>query len=120
MKDLIELSCKSGVVKSTDGWYTSAQGIPTGGVPCVELGNITVYYVLHHLAYNDNVRPPELLNLLRYVDDGLGFWTGDEESFKTWMTNLNVSSTDIFGLSFTFELFEMDKFAQFFGHCSEI
>ena len=113
LKDLIKLSCKSGVVKSIDGWYISLQGLPTGGAPCVELGNITVYYVLHRLAYNDNVRPPELVDLIRYVDDGLGFWSGDEETFKIWMRGLNELSTNTFGLSFTFEIFEMDKFAQF-------
>ena len=113
LKDLIELSCRSGVVKSKDGWYTSAKGIPTGGVPCVHIANITVYYVLSRLAFNANVRPPELISLLRFVDDGLGFWKGSQESFNVWMENLNEVSTEEFGLSFTYELFEEDQFAQF-------
>ena len=63
--------------------------------------------------YQQHTHPPELVNLLRYVDDGLGFWKGSEDSFVDWMSSLNISSKDQFGLSFTYEFFETDQFANF-------
>ena len=113
IKQLIELSCRSGVVKSNDKWYAAQKGIPTGGVPCVDIGNISVYFVLEHLVYQQHTRPSQLVSLLRYVDDGLGFWKGSEETFVSWMSSLNESSTDQFGLSFTYEFFDTDQFANF-------
>ena len=113
IKHLIYLSCKSGVVKSKDVWFESKRGIPTGGVPCVDIGNITVFYVLDCLVYQKNVRPTELVSLLRFVDDGLGFWKGSERKFEKWIKTLNESSMSQFGLSFTHEFFETNQFAQF-------
>ena len=79
----------------------------------MDIGNITVFFVLDHLAYQENVRPTELVSLLRFVDDGLGFWKGSERKFECWMKSLNESSKSQFGLSFTYDFFKVDQYAQF-------
>ena len=101
------------MVKSNEEWFVSKIGIPTGGVACVDIGNITVHFVLDQLVYQEHTRPSQLVSLLRYVDDGLGFWKDSKESFVSWVKSLNELSKPQFGLSFTYEFFEVNQFAHF-------
>lgn len=82
IKNLIELSCQSGVVKSNIEWFVSKIGIPTGGVACVDIGNIALHFVLDQIVYQEHARPSQLVSLLRYVDDGLGFWKDTKEYLR--------------------------------------
>ena len=39
-------------------------------------------------------KPELMMNVVeakRYIDDGAGFYTGSERTFKTWMNNVNVA-----------------------------
>ena len=48
---LVRHSLKSAVGKFDGYWYRQKKGIPTGGSLCVELANITVYYVMRKQVY---------------------------------------------------------------------
>ena len=113
LKELIDLSFKSAVVKFQNCWYVSENGIPTGGIPSVDLGNITVFYVMRHLVYNPEVRPVEMCSFMRFVDDGTGIWQGAITHFHEWIDVLKQSSVALYGLDFTYEVHPITEPCQF-------
>ena len=90
--DMVISGFESAVVNFRGEWFGVEEGVPTGGITSVSVANISVYYVFKMLIYSQENK---LLDFLRFVDDGLGFLSGDEETFKIWMRGLNESSTDI-------------------------
>ena len=113
LRNHLELSFRSAVVKYGDNWYAGVNGIPTGGIPSVDAGNISVYYVLKKLVYSADVKPEQLLLFLRFVDDGSGIWNGTEQSFLIWFENFRLTSVAEYGLDFTFTLNPVTQFTQF-------
>ena len=73
-------------------------GVPTGGIPSVDLGNISVFYVLNRLVFNDIMQPKEILHFIRFVHDMSGVWKGTKESFQEWFTILMNASVLLYGL----------------------
>ena len=73
-------------------------GVPTGGIPSVDLGNISVFYVLKQLVFNDVMQPKEIPHFIRFVDDMSGVWKGTKESFHEWFTLLRNASVLLYGL----------------------
>ena len=104
IKDMVILSFNSAVVQYDGNWYASVDGVPTGGIPSVDCGNIAVYYVLKNLIYKPEVRPIELTSFMRFVDDGTGFWQGSLDQFTEWLGVLKQSSTALYSLDFTHEV----------------
>ena len=70
---LVKHSLKSAVGKYAGRWYRQKKGIPTGGSLCVELANITVFYVMRKVVYNNSQLMKHVVHLKRYIDDGAGF-----------------------------------------------
>ena len=60
LKKSIDLSFEAALIKFEDSWYRVENGVPTGGIPSVDLGNISVFYVLNQLVFNDIMRPKEI------------------------------------------------------------
>ena len=87
--DLIKLSLISSIGKFKDKFYLQKNGVPTGGSLCVQLANITVYYVMNKAVYSK----PELMchvkEAKRYIDDGAGFFNGSARNFTSWMNKVN-------------------------------
>ena len=50
--DLIDLSLRASIGKFKDNWYIQKNGVPTGGSLCVQLANITVYYLMNKAVYS--------------------------------------------------------------------
>ena len=70
-------------------FYLQKNGVPDGGSLCVQLANITVFYLMHKAVYS---KPNLMINVKeakRYIDDGAGFYTGSERSFAIWMNAVN-------------------------------
>ncbi len=65
-------------------WYCQKKGIATGGSICVELANITVYYVLNEVLYGDPGMMKDVESLKRFVDDCTGVFVGSERVFRLW------------------------------------
>ena len=82
--NLIELSMKSSVGCFKGKWYRQKKGIATGGSICVELANITVFYVLNEVLYSDHSMMSDVESLKRFVDDCTGAYTGSERMFRKW------------------------------------
>ena len=114
-KDLIKLSFDSAVLKNGNQWYEVVNGVPTGGINSVDCGNIALYFVLKHLVYSEEVKPVELQNLDRFVDDisGQGMWQGSIERFTEWVVSLRDRMVTSYGLDITYEVRPITEFTQF-------
>ena len=56
---------------------------------CVQLANITVYYILMKLIYSKPEMMQNILDIKRFIDDGTGLYTGTQRQFEIWLTNVN-------------------------------
>ena len=111
--DLIDLSLRASVGKFKDDWYIQKNGVPTGGSLCVQLANITVFYLLNKAVYSQPRLMQNVKEAMRYIDDGAGFYHGSERSFKTWMNAVN-EALQPYGLFIDESLIkEIDEFAPF-------
>jgi hypothetical protein len=108
--DMVIESFKCAVVNFQGDWYGVEELIPTGAVPSVSIANISVYYVFKCLVYNQESR---LLEFLRFVDDGCGFFNGSVAEFNCWFESLRVKSVDRFGLDLTCVVNKVSIFTQF-------
>ena len=87
--DLIKVSLLSSIGKYKDNYYLQRNGVPTGGSLCVQLANITVFYVMNKAVYQKPELMTNVVEVKRYIDDGAGFYTGTQRNFKIWMDNVN-------------------------------
>ena len=109
--DMVIFSFKSAVVCFRGLWYGVVDGVPTGGVPSVDVANMSVFFVLKQLIYNHP--NSNLHRFIRFVDDGCGIWKGDEESFFVWFENLRSTSVTTYGLDLTLSVKPVTEFTQF-------
>ena len=86
---LIDFSLRGSLAKYDNSWWKQRNGIPTGGSLCVQLANISVYYVMSQKVYNDPVMMRNVLDVKRYIDDGGGFYLASEEEFLNWLRMVN-------------------------------
>ena len=87
--DLIDISLRASIGKFKDQFYRQKQGVPTGGSLCVQLANITVYYIMREAVYNKPLLMINVKEAQRYIDDGAGFYMGSQRSFVVWMNRVN-------------------------------
>ena len=60
---LIDFSLRASVAKYNNSWWKQKNGIPTGGSLCVQLANISVYYVMSQKVYD---KPDKMLSKTFY------------------------------------------------------
>ena len=87
--DLIDLSLRASIGKFKDNFYRQKKGVPTGGSLCVQLANITVYYIMNKAVYSNQQLMTNVKEAKRYIDDGAGFYVGSHRSFLVWMNKVN-------------------------------
>ena len=71
--NLVKLSLRAAVGKHEGRWYHQKKGIPTGGSLCVELANITVFYIMRKFVYSNRILMKHVAHVKCYIDDGAGF-----------------------------------------------
>ena len=103
--NLVKMSLKSAVGKFEGRWNRQKKGIPTGGSLCVELANITVFYIMRKSVYADKNLMKHVVHVKRYIDDGAGFFTGSKRQFESWLKNVN-QSLSVYGLLIDESAFE--------------
>ena len=64
-------------------------GITTGGSLCVQLANITVFYVMSKKVYSVPEMMTNKKEVKRFIDEGAGFYSGSEEQFNNWLSSVN-------------------------------
>ena len=82
---LIDFSLRASVAKYNNSWWKQNNGIPTGGSLCVQLANITVFYMMSSKVYTVPNMMTNVRDIKRFIDDGAGFYFGTEEQFDTWL-----------------------------------
>ena len=87
--DLVDISLRSSIGKFKDKFYRQKKGVPTGGSLCVQLANITVYYIMKKAVYSNQQLMSNIKVIKRYIDDGAGFYSGSQRSFELWMNAVN-------------------------------
>ena len=87
--DLVKLSLKSSIGTFQDTWYEQINGVPTGGSLCVQLANMTVFYILNKYVYSDSVLMKDVATTKRYIDDGAGHFKGTIRQFHAWIKRVN-------------------------------
>ena len=86
---LIEFSLKASVAKYGEHWWIQKNGIPTGGSLCVQIMNITVFYVMSKNVYNEPEMMINVTEVKRFIDDGAGFFSASLEDFQNWLRKVN-------------------------------
>ena len=86
---LIDISLRSSIGKFKDKFYRQKKGVPTGGSLCVQLANITVYYIMRKAVYSNQQLMTNVKEVKRYIDDGAGFYSGSQRSYELWMNAVN-------------------------------
>ena len=94
---LVNHSLISSVGLYDNQWYRQKEGIPTGGSLCVQLANISVYFVLRKTVYTKPELMEHIPSTKRYIDDGGGMHTGTKREFTKWVANVN-NKLSIYGL----------------------
>ena len=88
--DLVDISLRSSVGMFEGAWYKQKIGVPTGGSLCVQLANIAVFYILHKILYSNPTLMAKILDVMRYIDDGAGFFLGTNEEYVEWINEVNL------------------------------
>ena len=86
---LIDFSLRASVAKYDDNWWKQRNAAPTGGSLCVQLANITVFYVMSKKLYSDPNMMAQIEEIKRFIDDGAGFFYGTEQQFNEWLSEVN-------------------------------
>ena len=71
--NLIDVSLRSSIGKYKGKFYVQRKGVPTGGSLCVQLANITVFYIMNMAVYSKPELMQNVKEAKRYIDDGSGF-----------------------------------------------
>ena len=84
---IIDLACHS--IESSVGefqgkFYRPKGGLPTGGSLSVQLANISVYFVLHEVLFSDKTLMRNIIDIKRYIDDGIGIHIMNQNDFVDW------------------------------------
>lgn len=99
---LVDICLSNSVVHYRNEWYTSKDGVPTGGTESVNLANIYVKWgldskILTHPMVSDlNFSQ----NRKRFLDDIFTDWTNDMKSFEMFLRTINIVGEE-YGLTFT-------------------
>ena len=88
---LIDFSLRAAVAKYGNAWYKQKNGVPTGGSLCVQLANITVFYVMYKKVYSQPHMMQNVREIRRFIDDGTGLYSGTEEQFRYWLRVVNAN-----------------------------
>ena len=94
---LVDFSLRASVAKYEDSWYLQKNGVPTGGSLCVQIANITVFYVMNKKVYSQPHLMRYVIDLKRFIDDGVVFFIGTKEEFTYWLRVIN-SNIGLHGL----------------------
>ena len=81
--DLIDISLLASIGKLKEHFCLQKNGVLTEGSVCVQLSNITVYYIMNKALYNKPQLMHNVRETKRHIDDGAGFSVGLKGSFNT-------------------------------------
>ena len=82
--DLVQLSIDASIEEFDGKFYKQKNGLPTGGSLIVPIANITVFYALYHTLYSNKNLMNNIVDIKRYIDDGVGIHCMRPRAFQIW------------------------------------
>ena len=79
--DLVQLSIDASIGEFHERFFRQRNGLPTGGSLIVEIANITVFYVLKQVLFDNDTLCQDIVSVKRYIDDGIGIHTMTKRRF---------------------------------------
>ena len=96
--DLVQLSIDASIAEFDSKFYKQKNGLPTGGSLIVPIANITVFYALNHALYSNRNLMKNVIDIKRYIDDGVGIHRMSSRAFSNWKKMVS-SELKKFGLN---------------------
>ena len=87
---LVRLSFKASIGQFEGTWYRQKKGVPTGGSLCVQIANITVFFVLRKEVYSDVTLMKPVKSIKRFIDDGSGAFDGTSRQYSEFINTVNT------------------------------
>ena len=84
LKELVKLSVDSAIGEYNGKFYKPKEGCPTGGSLSVQIANISVFYVLKKVLYEDRTLMKDIVDIKRFIDDGVGLHCMTSRTFSKW------------------------------------
>ena len=84
LKELVKLSVESSFGEYRGSFYKPKEGCPTGGSLSVQIANISVFYVLKKVLYEDKDLMKDIVDVKRFIDDGVGLHCMTSRNFAKW------------------------------------
>ena len=108
IETFIKFALEENFVTYKDKGYKAKVGIPTGGCNSRQIADVFLQWLLFK-----NIKPKISEWVLisfwkRFIDDGIGVWTGTKEEFDKFITSLNKESNK-FGINFPMEEVKFGK-----------
>ena len=113
LKDSMQNSFHSAVLKNKQTWFLPKVGIPTGGSISVEVANIAVFFIMKKLLYTTALFESNFAFFIRFIDDTTGIWKGGIEEFENWFSDFRTTAVNRFGLDFTYNINGVSSHTQF-------
>ena len=98
LRDLVQLSIDSAIGEYRGTFYKPKGGCPTGGSLSVQIANISVFYVLNKVLYQDKSLMKDVVDIKRFIDDGAGLHQMTPKSFNVWK-NVVSKRVAVYGLT---------------------
>ena len=96
--DLVQLSIDGAVGEFDEKFYKQLHGLATGGSLIVQIANITVFFALNHVLYGNGSLMRDVIDIKRYIDDGVGIHRMSQRAFINWRKSVS-SGLKNFGLT---------------------
>ena len=97
--DLVQLSIDASIAEFNGKFYKQLKGLPTGGSLIVQIANITVFFALKHAVYDDKSLMSNIVDIKRYIDDGVGIHRMRPRAFKIWRKQVSSALKTKFDLT---------------------
>ena len=89
LRKLVELSVDSAIGEYHGKFYKPRRGCPTGGSLSVQIANIAVFFVLNLVLYKDKNLMSQVVDIKRFIDDGVGVHLMTSRQFKKWKSTVS-------------------------------
>ena len=87
--DMVKLSIESAIGEYGGKFYKPKSGCPTGGSLSVQIANIAVFFVLLKALYSDKLLMKDIVDIKRFIDDGVGIHSMTSRSFSKWKKSIS-------------------------------
>ena len=94
----MQLSIDSAIGEYRGKFYRHKGGCLTGGSLSVQIANVAVFFVLNKVLYQDKSLMKDVIDIKRFIDDGVGVHRMNQNSFEKWKIDVS-KRVKVYGLT---------------------